>query len=140
MLNALNDASVEFLVVGAFALAAHGHVRATGDIDIWVRPTLDNAQRVWQALGIFRAPRHGIRAEDFCDPDVVYQIGIAPNRIDILAGIDGVSFDDAWPNRHISTIDGIVLPILGRNELILNKRTTGRPKDLADATWLEEHP
>lgn len=137
MLSALFGANVEFLVVGAFALAAHGNVRATGDIDIWVRPTPDNAQRVWKALELFRAPRQGLRAEDFCDPDVVYQIGVAPNRIDILAGIDGVSFDDAWQNRHITEIDGLKLPMLGLHELLINKRASGRPKDLADVAWLE---
>lgn len=71
MLNALNDAGVEYLIVGAYALAAYGNVRATGDIDIWVRPTPENAQRVWHALGVFRAPRRDLSPQDFCDPDVV---------------------------------------------------------------------
>jgi hypothetical protein len=137
MLNALNDAGVEYLIVGAYALAAHGNVRATGDIDIWVRPTLENAQKVWHALGIFRAPRRGIKLEDFCDPDVVYQIGIAPTRIDILTAIDGILFDDAWRNRKLTDLQGIKLAVLCRTDLLINKKASGRPKDLADAAWLE---
>jgi hypothetical protein len=138
MLSALNDAGVEYLIVGAYALAAHGNVRATGDIDIWVRPTPENAQRVWQALGAFRAPRRDLKPEDFCDPDVVYQIGIPPTRIDILTSIDGVTFDDAWPHRTETTLNGVKLNVLGPKELLFNKRAAGRPKDLADAAWLEE--
>lgn len=138
MLIALNDASVEYLIVGAYALAAHGNVRATGDIDIWIRPTPENAQRVWQALGAFRAPRRDLKPEDFCDPNVVYQIGVAPFRIDILTAIDGVSFDDAWVNRKESDLKGIKTAVIGRKELLINKKASGRPKDLADAAWLEE--
>ena len=138
MLIALNDASVEYLIVGAYALAAHGNVRATGDIDIWVRPTPDNAQKVWQALIAFRAPRHDLKPEDFCDPDVVYQIGVAPTRIDFLTAIDGVSFDIAWQNRKESVLQGIKFSVLGRQELLINKKASGRPKDIADAAWLEE--
>ncbi len=138
MLNALNDAGVEYLIVGAYALAAHGNVRATGDIDIWVRPTAINAERVWQALGAFRAPRHNLKPGDFCDPDVVYQIGVAPCRIDLLTAIDGVSFEDAWKNRKETDLTGIKLAVIGREDLIVNKKASGRPKDIADAAWLEE--
>ena len=138
MLLALNDAGAEYLVVGAYALAVHGNVRATGDIDIWVRPTAENASKVWQALEVFRAPKRNLSLEDLCDPDVVYQVGVAPFRIDFLTSIDGVTFDDAWANRRDTTFDGVHIMVIGRNELIENKKVSGRPKDLADAAWLEE--
>lgn len=138
MLTALNDAGAEYLIVGAYALAVHGNVRATGDIDIWVRPTLENARKVWQALEVFKAPKRNLSLEDLCDPDVVYQIGVAPFRIDFLTAIDGVSFDNAWKDRRETVFDGVKIAILSRKELLANKRASGRPKDLADAAWLEE--
>ncbi|WP_231936343.1 DUF6036 family nucleotidyltransferase [Bythopirellula polymerisocia] len=137
MLCALNDAGVDYLVVGAFALAAHGNVRATGDIDIWVRPTPDNAQKVWNALEIFGAPRRGMSVEDFCNLDIVFQIGVAPFRIDLLTAIDGVEFPDAWQNRLETSFGEIDLAVIGRRELLVNKKASGRPKDLVDAAWLE---
>jgi hypothetical protein len=99
MLKALAAESVEFLVVGAYAVAGHGIPRATGDIDLWVRPTPDNAARLWRALERFGAPRSRVSPEAFTQPDVVYQIGLPPNRIDFLTTIDGVSFDDAWAEK-----------------------------------------
>ena len=138
MLSALNDAQAEYLVVGAHALAAYGPPRATGDFDIWVRATEENAPRVWAALEKFGAPRQRLSLKDFTTPNCVYQIGVAPNRIDILTSIDGVEFDQAWPNRTHITLDGVDVPIIGRAELLRNKRATGRPKDLADVAWLEQ--
>jgi hypothetical protein len=138
MLTALNDAGAEYLIVGAYALAVHGNVRATGDIDIWVRPTLENAKRVWQALEDYKAPKRNLSLKDLCDPDVVYQIGVAPFRIDFLTAIDGVIFDSAWKNRRETVFDGVKIATLSREELLANKRASGRPKDLADAAWLEE--
>jgi len=139
MLIALNDAEAEYLIVGAYALAVHGNVRATGDIDIWVRPTPENACKVWQALEVFKAPRSNLSLEDLCDPDVVYQVGVIPFRIDFLTSIDGVTFDDAWANRREATFDGVPIMALGRDDLLKNKRVSGRPKDLVDAAWLEEN-
>lgn len=137
MLSALSDANVEFMVVGAYALAAHGYPRATGDLDIWVRPSEDNAQRVWHALKQFGAPVSKLNVADFSAPDVVYQIGLAPRRIDILTSISGVVFDDGWPHRIVVELDGYKIPVLGRAQLILNKKATGRPKDLIDVAKLE---
>ena len=137
MLSDLNDAGAEFLVVGAYALAAYGMPRATGDIDIWVRPTESNAQNVWAALEAFGAPRSGVSAADFAQQDVVFQIGVAPGRIDILTSITGVEFDAAWDAREQIEVDGINLFVLSREHLIRNKRATGRAKDLADVAWLE---
>jgi hypothetical protein len=138
MLSALSEAGAEFLVVGAHALSAHGLPRATGDLDIWVRPTEENAKRVWLALEKFRAPRSKLKLEDFTIPDTVYQIGVSPERIDILTTIDGVDFDEAWPARKAVRVEGLTIGFLGREQLLKNKRASGRPKDLADVAWLEQ--
>ncbi len=139
MLFALNDAKVDYLIVGAFALAAHGNARATIDIDIWVRPSAENAKRVWEALTAFGAPRSKISEEDFLAPDTVFQIGVAPRRIDLLTSISGVEFDSAWGHRRVTTMDGIEFSVLGREDLLANKLASGRPKDLVDAEWLKSH-
>jgi len=138
MLSALNDSGAEYLVVGAHAMATYGHARATGDFDIWVHSTKENANRVWAALEKFGAPRRNLTIEDFSTPNNVYQIGVEPDRIDILTSIDGVEFDEAWQNRIQMQINGVSVPIIGRNQLLKNKRAVGRPKDLADVAWLEE--
>lgn len=138
MLSALNDSGAEYLVVGAHALAAYGPARATGDFDIWIRPTAENAERVWKALETFGAPRRKLTKDDLCVPDNVYQIGVAPSRIDLLTSITGVEFDDAWSHRYQAQINGISVAVISREDLLKNKRATGRPKDLADAAWLEE--
>ena len=138
MLSAFIAEGVEFLIVGAYALAAHGVPRATGDLDFWVRPGDDNARRVLQALAAFGAPLHDLAAEDLTQPDVVFQIGVEPARIDILTEIDGVAFDEAWAGRVVSEIDGLRVPVIGRAELIRNKRALGRTRDLADIEALEQ--
>lgn len=139
MLNALSDEEVEFLLVGAFALAQYGLSRSTGVMDIWVHATPLNAERVWNALVRFRAPLAKIRREDFASPDMVYQIGVAPRRIDILTSIDGVSFSEAWQERTSWRLGNREYPVIGRISLIKNKRAVGRTKDIADAEWLERH-
>src|SRR5262249_5639829 len=96
---ALNDAEAEYLVVGAHALAAHGHVRATKDIDVWILAEPVNAAKVHRALEVFGAPLANLSPEDLAMPGIVFQIGVAPNRIDILTMISGVTFDEAWPAR-----------------------------------------
>jgi hypothetical protein len=138
MLVALNDAGADYLVVGAFAMAAHGCPRATGDIDLWVRPSPENARCVWRALGVFGAPLSQVTLEDFSTPDVVFQIGIAPQRIDLLTSISGVEFDDAWPKRIAVDLDGLHVNVIGRDSLIQNKIASGRPKDLLDVELLRE--
>jgi hypothetical protein len=140
MLSALATEGVEYLIVGAYAVAGHGLPRATGDIDLWVRPTAENAARLWQALERFGAPRSRLTPETFTQKDVVYQIGLPPNRIDFLTSIDGVSFEDAWSERYVSDVGGIAVSMLSRRHLIANKRATGRPQDLADVARLEAEP
>ena len=138
MLSALSDEDAEFLVVGAYALAAHGIPRSTGDIDLWIRPSPENAKRVWDALKRFRAPLRELTVEDLTADDVVFQIGIAPRRIDLLTSITAVDFDEAWEDRMQVEIEGVPLAVISRDHLLQNKRATGRPKDMADVAWLEE--
>ncbi len=137
MLLALSDAKVDHLLVGAYAVAAHGHPRATGDLDIWVRPDSDTAPRVYKVLAEFGAPLHDLTIEDLCKPGMVFQIGVEPSRIDILTAVSGVTFAHAWSNRMSIEIDGIDLCVIGRDDLIVNKRACGRPKDIADAETLD---
>jgi hypothetical protein len=140
MLSALSEAGVDYLVVGAHALAAHGAPRATGDLDIWVRGTPDNAARVIEALTRFGAPLVDLTIDDLCAPDTAFQIGVPPSRIDILSSIRGVTFEAAWPARMNITIDGLVVPVLGREHFIANKKASGRPKDLSDLSLLPPEP
>lgn len=138
MLSALSDAGADFLIVGAHALAAHGYPRATGDLDILVRPTVANAQRVLAALKEFGAPLVDLTVEDLCRQETVFQIGVRPARIDILTSITGVDFDRAWANKLRIKVEDLVVFCLGRQELIENKKAIGRPKDLADLDLLGE--
>ena len=138
MLSALFEAGADFLLIGAHALAAHGRPRATGALDIWVRPTHENASRVWAALLRFGAPLHEISLVDLRTPGVVFQIGLVPSRIDLLTSISGVEFDDAWNNRITISVSGVTIPTIGREDLIRNKLAAGRPRDLADAAELNE--
>ena len=138
LLAEFNARNVEFLVVGAHALAAHGHVRATEDLDLWVRPDSENAKKVIQALIAFGAPLHDLTEADLSNPGVVFQIGVAPLRIDVLTAIDGVDFSEAWPARLITKFDDQRIGVLSKEHLIKNKRATGRTQDLADVERLLE--
>jgi len=139
MLSCLKDEGVEFIIVGAYALAAHGFPRATGDIDIWVRSSPDNAQRVIAALKKFGAPTSDISEEDFISPDMVVQIGVEPCRIDLLTRISGVEFEAAWENKVSITIDDLEIYVLSKADLLRNKSATGRDKDRGDIAWLEKN-
>ena len=140
VLRAFVDHEVRFLVVGAHALAVHGVPRATQDLDIWIDAAPSNAARTWRALVAFGAPLEDldIRDSDFSRPDVVVQVGMPPNRVDILTGVSGMAFDDAWSNRCEGTVEGVRVPVLGRDAMIRNKRAAGRHKDLGDVEALEK--
>lgn len=131
---------VDFLIVGAYALAAHGFPRATGDIDLLVRPTAENARKVMTALIEFGAPlaAHQVVEDDFARPDHVYQMGLPPRRIDLLTSISGVSFDDACVETLVGTLGSVPVRFIGRSALLRNKLASGRPRDLADAALLRE--
>lgn len=138
VLRALSGAGARFLVVGAHALAGHGVVRATGDLDIWVDATAENGVCVWQAMRHFGAPLAalGVHEQDFTVPGTVVQIGLRPRRIDLMTSITAVEFDQAW-NTHIEVdIADVTVPLLGRDSLLANKRALGRPQDLADVDAL----
>lgn len=139
ILAALVAAHARFLVVGAHALAVHGYPRATVDLDIWIDPSPDNAGRVWSALAAFGAPLDalGIDVRDLTRADVVAQFGLPPNRIDILTGVTGVTFEDAWTTRLEAAVEGVRVPVIGRHALLQNKAATGRDKDRADVKGLE---
>jgi len=132
-----NAHEVDYLVVGAHALAVHGHVRATRDLDLWVRPTPENAQRVIDALIAFGAPTRDLSAKDLARPDLVFQIGVPPVRIDIMTSISGVTFEDAWKARVRTRFSDQEVWALSKDHLIRNKRTAGRTQDLADLEALE---
>jgi len=129
---ALCDQKAEFIVVGAHAVMVHTEPRYTKDLDIWVRPTPDNAKRVFAALRIFGAPLWDLTEQDLCTKGVVFQIGIEPNRIDILTAIDGVEFEDAWERKLQSLYDQVPINLLSIQDLIQNKSITNRKQDLID--------
>lgn len=138
MLQVLLDHGVKFLLVGAYAMGAHGYPRATGDIDIWIEPSEENSERVYGSMVAFGAPLHDIDETTFAKPGIVFQIGVAPRRIDIITAISGVGFNDAYQQRQIVDIEGLSIPILSLVDLIRNKRATGRDKDRLDADQLEK--
>lgn len=137
MLQCLSDEGVKFLLVGAYALAAHGFPRATMDIDIWVMPSPDNAAAVLRALRRFGTPLHGLTSGDLQKDDTVFQIGVAPRRIDIITGASGLRFEEVFARAGEINIEGLRVHIPSVADLIINKRASGRTKDLADVEALE---
>jgi len=137
LLLEFNAASVEYLVVGAHALAVYGHVRATKDLDVWIRTDSENADKVIAALTSFGAPLTELLPEDLTRPDTVFQIGIEPLRIDLLTSIDGVDFAEAWIDRFESKFAGVPVNVISRRHLIKNKLSTNRLQDRADVEHLE---
>ncbi len=137
-LELLIGGGVQFVLVGAHALAAHGVVRATGDMDILVRPNAENATRVTAALSAFGAPMaaHGVNTADFATPETVYQMGLPPRRIDVLTSISGLSFDEIWQTHITINVGELQVPVIGRLALIKNKESAAREKDLLDAKLL----
>jgi hypothetical protein len=128
----LNALDVHFLIVGAFAMAHHGYPRYTGDIDLFVERTTENAERILTALRQFGFGDVGLAIEDFVNKDRVVQLGVAPNRIDLLTFLSGVSFEEAWSSREWGEIGGLKVPFISRDLLKQNKLACGRPQDLAD--------
>lgn len=139
LLIAMQAEEVAFLVVGAYAVAAHGAPRATGDLDVLVRPDSENAARVYRALVRFGAPVQtlGIVEADFARPGMVCQIGLPPRRIDVLTAISGVTIAEAWVDHIVRDVDGIAVRFPSKAVLIRNKKASGRMKDLADVERLE---
>ncbi|HEY5111982.1 MAG TPA: DUF6036 family nucleotidyltransferase [Acidimicrobiales bacterium] len=129
---------VRFLIVGGYAVAAHGLPRYTGDLDAWVWVSSENASRVIRSLEAFGFAGLGLTEDDFNQSDRVVQLGYPPYRIDILTSIEGVVFDEAWSRRVVLDLDGVLVPFIGRDDLIANKRVAGRPQDIADVERLTQ--
>jgi hypothetical protein len=134
---ALSAARAEFIVVGAHAVMVHTEPRYTKDLDIWIRSTPQNAAHVYKALQIFGAPLADLTIDDLATPGTVFQIGVAPNRIDILTEVTAVDFEGAWQRRLESTYGGVPISLLSIEDLLTNKRAVGRPQDLIDVEKLE---
>jgi hypothetical protein len=137
LLSIFNHRSVEYIVVGAHALAAHGHIRATKDLDIWVRPSVENARRILVALAEFGAPISQLSEKDLASPGLIFQIGVPPVRIDVITKVDGLDFAMAWQGRLTISLGDLPISVLSRDHLIINKRASGRLQDLADLEVLE---
>ncbi len=138
MLSTLLEEKVEFILVGAYAMAIHGFPRATGDIDIFVRPNSENAKKLFKALARFGAPLQGVREADFEKEGTIFQIGVPPRRIDVITMIDAVSFESAWQDKIIVKIANLKIPVLSKAKMIVNKSATGRKKDALDVETLKQ--
>jgi len=139
MLQTLLNNKVKFLVVGAYAMGAQGYPRATGDFDIWVKPSSENSKKVYNSVADFGAPLKRINPGTFVEKGIIFQIGVAPRRIDILTFIDGIEFDKAYREKEIIKIEDIKIPFLSKDNLIKNKEATGREKDKLDADYLRKN-
>ena len=137
LLHALSGERVEFLIVGGYAVMFFTGPRFTKDLDVWVRPTRANAERVLRGLRKFGAPRFALTVDELVDPETVFQMGVPPNRIDILTDLDSVTFADAWKRRTPTTYGGVRVSMLGLEDLLANKRAVARPMDLIDAENLQ---
>ena len=132
ILNLLDENKVDYLVVGAFALAFLGVPRNTGDIDIWIRPDIENAKKMVNTLNAFGLGSLGYEEKDFLDKNIVIQLGVPPVRIDILMSISGVDFDDAYSKKNIFVNENLKINFISKEDFIKNKKSSGRLKDLAD--------
>ncbi|MBU1122303.1 MAG: hypothetical protein KKF54_06390 [Candidatus Omnitrophica bacterium] len=139
ILQILLNNKVKFLVVGAYAMGAQGYPRATGDFDIWVEPSPENSKKVYNSLAEFGAPLKQINTETFIKKGIIFQIGVVPRRIDILTFIDGVKFDKAYKDKENIKIEGLTIPFLSKENIIKNKKATGREKDKLDVKYLRKN-
>lgn len=138
MLQLLIEEKVEFMLVGAYALGVHGVPRATGDIDIWIKPNIENSEKVYKVLQKFGTPIEESSKSEFAREGIIFQIGVAPRRIDLMTQIDGVEFEDAYKEKIIVDIDRLQIPVISLDKLIKNKISTGREKDKLDVSLLQK--
>jgi len=136
-LELLNSRGVDYVIVGAQSLAFHGRPRYTGDLDLLVRPTPENARLLVDLLKQFGFAHSGFKESDFIEPEQMIQLGRVPNRIDLLSSISGVSTDEAFASKVSAELDSIPVYIISKDALIRNKRAVGRKQDLADLEALE---
>lgn len=139
MLRILLNNEVKFLVVGAYAMGAHGYPRATGDFDIWVEASLQNSKKIYKSLSEFGSPLFSITEKTFAEKGIIFQIGVMPRRIDIINHIDGVVFKQAYKTKELIDIEGLQIPFLSKENLIKNKQSTGREKDKLDVDYLKKN-
>ena len=133
----LIENQVEYLIVGGYAVGIHGHPWFTGDLDIWLKPSLENAAKILKCINVFGFSSFALSAEDFTKEGNVVQLGDPPLRIDLLTNIDGVAFDDCYPNRKIVEIDDLTINFIGYQDLLKNKKASGRLRDLDDLENLQ---
>ena len=135
---ALNDEGVAYLIVGGYAFARYVKPRVTKDFDVWVEASAVNAPKIWRALAGFGAPSTHFSESDFHAPGITLQIGIEPNRIDVITQVSGLSFEQAWPNRKAGDFGGLQAWYIGSADLLKNKLAAGRPQDNVDAAALRK--
>jgi hypothetical protein len=134
----LTARAVEFVVIGAHALAFHGAPRFTGDLDILVRPTVDNGARLLSAIADFGFPTASLTAADIVEGTKVIEMGVAPVQIHVMSQIDGITWDEVWASRQLGAFGSGTVAFIGREAFLQNKRAAARPKDLADVDALRE--
>lgn len=137
LLKSLNDNHVEYLIVGGYAVIQYAEPRFTKDLDIWIAVNSDNAVRIFSALKEFGAPLAGMTEKDFMEEGYFYQMGNPPMRVDILMGIPGVAFSEAWERRNEFDFESLTVPFISKADLVTAKRASGRPQDIIDANSLE---
>ena len=138
LFSELSAAEARWLLVGGYATMHYSVPRYTKDLDVWVEPTEENARKIHRALARFGAPMGDLRIADLATPGTIFQIGVAPNRIDVLTAIEGLVFAEAWDRRTNATYGGVPIYVVGLEDLMTNKRAVGRPQDLLDVKWLEQ--
>jgi hypothetical protein len=138
LLRLFNASQVRYLVIGGYALIQYAEPRYTEDLDLWISTNTVNAQAVYTALRAFGAPLANLTYADFGQEGYFYQMGVPPVRVDILMGIPGVAFEEAWPRRMEVDFDGLLVPFISRQDLLTAKRAAGRPQDLLDAELLAQ--
>jgi hypothetical protein len=134
----LNKYDVNYMIIGGYALAFHGRPRHTGDLDIWIDVSEENAQKMFSVINEFGLASLGLKIEDFLEKGIITQIGYPPLRIDILNEIDGVEFNEAYQNKLIIDIDGLPISYISLDDLIKNKQVSGRQRDLSDVSELNK--
>jgi predicted nucleotidyltransferase len=137
LLKLLNKHRAQYLIVGAYAVIYYTEPRYTKDLDILVNPSIKNAHKVWKALKEFGAPLKGVKPQDFTREDLVYQIGVAPIRVDVMMNIPKINFSTAWKRRTISSFEGVKVNIMGVKELIDSKSKIKRHIDISDVENLK---
>lgn len=136
LLSSFVENRVRFLMVGGYAVAFHGHPRATKDLDVWIEASPENAPLALRALAAFGAPVDDLTISDLMTPSTVFQMGVPPRRIDVVCGVSGRDFASAWDRHEVLELDDLRVPVISLEDLIANKRASGRLQDLADVEAL----